>query len=85
MDVVAFLIPDPENRYDKNAVEVIINDLKVGHLSRDDNEEFLEFLQDVGASQAICEARIEAGWRNAKSEGSFCVRLDIDWPPSVAE
>lgn len=32
----AILVPDPENHYDANAIEVRIDDLLVGYLSRDD-------------------------------------------------
>lgn len=81
----AFLMPEPDNPYDPNAVMVVIADKTVGYLSRDDNKEFLQFLERVRASSAFCNASIEGGWKNQRSEGSFCVRLDIAWPFEAAQ
>lgn len=84
VQIPAFLMPEPENPFDPNAVAIVIADKTVGYLSRDDNEEFLEFLKDTGASGAFCGGIIEGGWKNSRSEGHFCVRLDIEWPPEPA-
>jgi hypothetical protein len=85
VQVSAFLMPEPENPYDSNAVAVIISDKAVGYLSRDNNEEFLKFLHEVGASGACCEASSKGNWKHARSEGNFCVRLDIAWPFEAAQ
>lgn len=37
-NVIAILTPEPENAYDRNAVVVTVNGLKVGYLSREDAE-----------------------------------------------
>ena len=85
VQVSAFLMPEPENPYDSNAVAVIISDKTVGYLSRDNNKEFLEFLSELGASGACCEAFIEGAWKHTRSEGNFCVRPDIACPFEAAQ
>src|SRR4051794_1775474 len=40
-DVVAMLVPEPENPVDENAVQVLIEDVPVGHLSREDAAVYL--------------------------------------------
>ena len=39
-ECLAELVPEPENPYDSNAVKVLIDGQKVGHLSRSDAVEF---------------------------------------------
>ena len=81
----AIIIPDPDNPHDCDAIMVVIEDQTVGHIPRDQTAELHEFLAQVGASSAVCEAVIEGGWKNSRSEGSYCVRLNMEWPPNSAE
>lgn len=77
----AYLEPEPDNPYDSSAVAVLIDGKKVGHLSRDDCEDFHDFLAETGATSAMCTAYINGGWKRPSGEGSYGVKLDIDWPP----
>ena len=78
-DCAAELVPDPNNKYDSNCVRVLIGGQLVGHLSRDDNEDYLEALAGSGlrGRTAMCRARVVGGWRDAKGDGNFGVKLDI--------
>jgi HIRAN domain len=79
----AALVPENNNKYDKNAVRVEIQFKKVGHLSR---EHAVEYRRSLGDTVAICDAVIVGGWnRGQKNQGHFGVKLDIDWPPVVVE
>lgn len=80
-EVEALLVPEPDNKFDRHAVMVIIDDHLVGYIPRNETADFHEFLDQTGASSAICDAIIEGGWKNEDSEGRFCVRLNCEWPP----
>ena len=79
----AVLIREPTNPFDPNAVRVEIQGMTVGYLPRDDAEEIGEFLLDEGGVAAVgrCNAIIVGGWTRSSGDGSFGVKLDIDWPP----
>jgi hypothetical protein len=77
----AHLILENSNPYDRNAVSVEINGLKVGYLNRDDAQAHRTWLQSKGQSNAIgtCDAKIRGGWkRSKKDQGHFGVWLDFD-------
>lgn len=67
-EVVAVLVPEPENEYDPNAISVWIGGLKVGHLSRTDAPRFLPGLyamsQREGAPVGMYGAVIGGGQRD---------------------
>jgi len=85
IDEQATLCPEPSNPHDPNAVAVYIRKKKVGYFRRADAPTVKEFLQEVGADSAVCDARIVGGWDDGKgNEGHFGVKLSLSWPPKVA-
>ncbi len=75
-ETVATLIPEPHNKYDKNAVNVQINGLTVGYLSKHDA---LRYKKKYGNERKTCNANICGGWdRGKKSQGHYGVKLNID-------
>jgi HIRAN domain len=77
----AHLILENSNPYDRNAVSVEINGLKVGYLNREDAKAYRTYLESKGQPNAIgtCHANIRGGWKRSKKEqGHFGVRLDFD-------
>lgn len=77
-ECVATLRPDPTNRFDTNAVEVLIGGRRVGFLAREEAPRVKEALAAVGLPSATCGARIRGGWRtNQYDEGHFGVRLAV--------
>lgn len=79
---VALLVPEPNNRYDHNAVGVWIDGKQVGYLSRD-NAEILQpcILKAISTThrQVACNARVVGGWdRGGRDRGHFGVRLYVD-------
>ena len=82
-ECVGTVRPDPNNRFDANAVEVLIGGQRVGFLNREEAPRIKEALAAVGLGSATCGARISGGWRtNQHDEGHFGVRLAIPgWGP----
>lgn len=82
-ECVATVRPDPNNRFDANAIEVLIGGQRVGFLNREEAPRIKEALAAVGLGSATCGARISGGWRtNQHDEGQFGVRLAIPgWGP----
>lgn len=83
MEVVAQLVPEPRNRFDPNAVMVMIDGHKVGYLMRDDAPRYLRALEAVNCDgeTASVRAKIVGGWRtNQHDAGHFGVRLALPWP-----
>jgi len=80
----ARLVCERDNPHDRNAVAVLVSRRKVGHLSRDDAVAYrneLRRLVGIREPEAVVGALIVGGWlRSDGSEGSFGVRLDLDWP-----
>lgn len=88
VECTALLVPEPENKHDRNAVAVYINNLKVGHLSRDDAADYQEFLQEfnITGKSVECAAFITGGWdRGERGEGDFSVRLSTEYPWELTE
>jgi hypothetical protein len=82
LETVALLVPEPDNRYDRNAVAVWIDGKQVGYLSRG-NAEILQpaILTAIGTTrrQVACKARVVGGWdRGGRDRGHFGVRLFIE-------
>jgi len=77
----AALTPEPANAYDKNAVMVTIDSLKVGYLSRRQAVAFHAMMADAGLQgEALTEikAHIIGGWRRPSgSEGHYGVALYV--------
>ncbi len=88
--VVAELVREPKNRYDRNAVRVDIDGRTVGRIPAEDApryHEAIEHLRKQGLP-ATCRATILGGWdRGAADRGSFGVELDCSpevWQPHHA-
>ena len=80
LEVEARLILEDENRYDKNAVRVEVNDLHVGYLSRQVAVLYREQIRSGGHPKAIgiCKANIRGGWlRKDGDKGHYGIWLDI--------
>jgi hypothetical protein len=76
----AMLVPDDNNKYDKLAVRVDINDLTVGHLCKDDARSFRGRLSSKKNTKAVsnCDAIITGGFvKRDGSQAHFGVKLDI--------
>lgn len=67
-ECVAGLWPDPENRYDPNAVEVQINGMVVGHLSREDAVAYRPMIDSVMARGLVLVCNASIAGRGAGSE-----------------
>lgn len=82
-ECMATVRPDPSNRFDRNAVEVLIGGRRVGFLSREEAPRMKEALAAVGLGSVTCGALIKGGWRtNQHDEGHFGVRLAVPgWGP----
>ena len=82
LETVALLVPEPSNRYDPNAVQVMIEGKVVGYLSRR-NAAILQgpILAKMRREQraVACRARIVGGWDRGRGDrGHFGVRLYLD-------
>jgi HIRAN domain. len=71
-EVVCFLVADPSNRFDKNAVRVMAGDLQVGHIPREVAEIVRGQLNNLGGSAKVT-GRFHFGKHNS-------VRLDMKIP-----
>lgn len=76
MLVTANVVPDFDNPYDGNAYRIEVDGKTVGYLARNIAAEF-KFL--VGDRTITCPGVISGGWKRKGSEGSYGVKLDIDW------
>lgn len=81
--VAISLIPEPTNKYDRNAVRAVLAGHTVGYLSRADARDYLAELAAAGFAgfDAQCWAHITGGWKRSRSEGHYGVKLDIEMPP----
>jgi HIRAN domain len=77
----AQLTPEPDNVYDKNAVMVTIDGLKVGYLSRRRAVAYHAMMADAGMPEeplAEVQAHIMGGWRRPHGdEGHYGVALYV--------
>lgn len=82
LETVALLVPEPTTRYDRNAVQVLIDGRLVGYLSRENAEilqpRILEMVRRTRQAVA-CRALVVGGWdRGGGDRGHFGVRLYLD-------
>jgi hypothetical protein len=73
----AYLQPEPDNPFDRNAVAVYIDGRKVGYLSRDIAPDYAAFtiaLWERMKGRAVCRARIMGGWRREHRRKDGTVR-----------
>ncbi len=76
--VVAELVPEPDNRFDPDAIAVEIDDRVVGYVRREDVEWLRPLIDDSLDMHglATCEATIRGGWDRGRDEiGWFGVTL----------
>lgn len=89
MEVTAYLIREPDNPYDRNAIAVYIQGHKVGYIGRGDAEDYAPILDELWANytcRAACGAHLKGGWRHyieephgqvTTDEGHFGVTLGL--------
>lgn len=77
--VTATLVLEDENPHDSQAVRIDIEGSPVGYLARDLARQYRRRLVEAGHPSLIgrCDAVIRGGWRDARSQGSFGVKLDL--------
>lgn len=79
----AYLVPEPSNPHDANAVQVMIEGGQVGFLSRDDAARYVVAARSAGleGARVRVKAKIVGGWRtNQHDSGHFGVKLAMPWP-----
>ena len=88
----AYLIPEPDNPYDRHAVAIYIEGRKVGYLGRELAQDYavpLVQLWDDLHARGVCRALIGGGWRRIVNqlggtsytdEGHFGVKLALATP-----
>jgi len=72
--IVAVLVREPENRYDPNAVKVVVNGYRVGYLRRVDAAAYapmLDRLLAADGAHGACLGRIVGGWLRKWDETVF--------------
>ena len=79
LPVIATLVPEPRNQHDTNAVGVIVNGLKVGHLDRKKAAALQKPIMAAAATAGKpvgCRALIVGGWdRGRGDQGHFGIKL----------
>lgn len=77
--LTAYLIPDDNNPYDDKAVQIDIDGMKVGHLSRADARSFRRRLgaKKLTGHITTCGAKIIGGYVKDGKQLSYGVMLDI--------
>lgn len=81
--IPAVLRPEPENLHDQYAVAVLIDRQKIGYLPAEKAKLFREKVPEL--KDFRCGAVILGGWRtNQHDSGHFGVKLNVRWPPKLA-
>lgn len=83
-EVVALLVPEPDNRHDENAIKVLIDGHQVGYLAADDAEEYLPgLLRLIGpsASGAVALAGVVVGG-GSRPDGIGMLGVFLDHDPT---
>lgn len=73
----AYLVPEPTNPFDPNAIQVLIENKPVGYIPKNDCAEFLEVFEANNLMAMRVNARI--GWDRNSPSPLIGVRLDFDW------
>lgn len=78
--LTAYLVPDNDNIYDSNAIQVDIHNRTVGYLSRNDAYSFRHKLtvQNLSGQITTCRAIITRDNRATGKSSSYDVRLDME-------
>ena len=72
IEVMARVLSEPSNQFDKHAIKVEINGLTVGYLSKEDARQLAGKIIDTNVA-----AVINGGWLDEEDEGSYGVKLAI--------
>lgn len=82
IETLAALRREPNNPHDSNAVGIYIEDLKVGHLSREDAVRYKDLIEQTNQQgyEAVSPARIKGGWDDGDTQGHYGVKLDLAEP-----
>jgi len=72
-EVTAHLVREPENQYDRNAIAVVVDGSKVGHLSRENAGRFCDGL-DAAGGRVVCGAVIRR--EDASRPWNVVLRVD---------
>lgn len=85
--VVATLLPEPANKYDKNAVQVYVENRLVGYVNKRDAAQYspilMEMRRKIDATGA-CGAVVVGGWdRGSGDEGHFGIWLKLAAPEAL--
>jgi hypothetical protein len=86
LHTTAVLVFDPDNRFDANAVMVMISGLQVGHLARAEATTYGERMRELGVAgrAAYCDALIVGGWVIQPGQrANLGVKLGLKWPVHV--
>lgn len=81
LQTLANLVLEDTNPHDPKAVQVAIQGLTVGYLTRDKARRYRERIADLGqpSGEITCRALITGGWnRGGGDVGHYGVRLDVD-------
>jgi len=82
IEVMATLIPEPQNPHDRNAVAVRVDGRQVGHIARETAAEIQKLIIDAQRQHGVdicCRARIVGGWDDGEGDrGHFGMRLFFD-------
>ncbi len=87
MTVTASLVPDPRNPHDANAIAIVVNGKRIGHLATEDAQRYLGLVQRLNeqGSTVCCHAEIKSGWEGSENYASqYSARLDLPPPPEEA-
>lgn len=76
-ECLATVLPEPGNRFDANAVEVLIQEQHVGFLSREEAPRMKEGLEAFGLAPATCGARIT---QDGRQTSTTKVTSAFGWP-----
>jgi hypothetical protein len=82
----AIVRAEPTNRYDPNAVEVLIAGIQVGYIPAYQAADMRQTLQRYSINEAECDALVLGGWdRGGGDVGYLGVRLDLVRPFACRE
>lgn len=87
-DHLAALVPEPTNRYDRNAIRVVIDNQLVGYLSREDAIAYRPVAERLARQGRIMAARatLTGGWDRGRGDrGSFGVVLGLGTPDELMD
>lgn len=75
-ECIAQLVTEPDNRFDPNAIQVVIGSKPVGYIPKEGTARLHAAMAVLGPLS--CRARIDGGWRtNQHDAGHFGVKLAI--------